>query len=117
MQPIRRLWRTLDRTLRLSFGDSEDLRRAARQINRAHRAVQGPGYRAVDPALLLWVHATLIDSALERAYRLLEVAVPASRGLPEPLRELPIARRAARRARTGGLGTKSATRVPPGWEV
>lgn len=63
--PIRRLWRTLDLTLRLAFGDSSGRRGAARQINDAHRTVRGEGYRANDPALLLWVHATLIDSALD----------------------------------------------------
>ncbi|MGH7918936.1 MAG: oxygenase MpaB family protein, partial [Candidatus Dormibacteraceae bacterium] len=62
--PLRRLWRTLDRTLQLAFGDPDALRLAARRINQAHREVRGAGYRASDPDLLLWVHATLIDSAL-----------------------------------------------------
>jgi uncharacterized protein (DUF2236 family) len=29
-----------------------------------HQRVAGPGYAASDPALLLWVHATLIDTSL-----------------------------------------------------
>jgi uncharacterized protein (DUF2236 family) len=33
-------------------------------INGVHQRVAGPGYAATDPALLLWVHATLIDTAL-----------------------------------------------------
>lgn len=75
--PVRRLWRTLDRMLRLAFADPADLRRAARQINQAHQGIEGPGYRAGDPALLLWVQATLIDSGLqayERFFRPLTTA-------------------------------------------
>lgn len=66
--PVGRLWRTLDRSLRLGFGDT---REAARLINRAHHQVRGPDYRAGDPRLLLWVHATLLDSALEAYQRFL----------------------------------------------
>jgi uncharacterized protein (DUF2236 family) len=62
--PLRRLWRTLTLTYRLAFGAEADVRAAAAAINRAHRPVQGSGYSARDPALLLWVHATLVDSAL-----------------------------------------------------
>jgi uncharacterized protein (DUF2236 family) len=29
-----------------------------------HGHVRGPGYDALDPALLLWVHATIVDTAL-----------------------------------------------------
>lgn len=64
--PLPRLWRTLDRPLRVMFGDSPA---AARQINRAHRGVKGPGYSAGDRELLLWVGATLIDSALDAYQR------------------------------------------------
>lgn len=60
--PLPRLWRTLDRPLRLLFGDAQD---AARLINQAHRDVRGAGYRAGDPELMVWVGATLINSALE----------------------------------------------------
>lgn len=66
----------------LSFGSTATAREAARAINRLHTHVQGtlpthagaflPGtaYRARDPELLLWVHATLVDTLLEM-YRLL----------------------------------------------
>lgn len=74
--PLPRLWRTLDRTLRLIFGDS---RVAARQINQAHRDVRGAGYRAADPALLLWVAATLLDSALGAYERFFRPLTPAER--------------------------------------
>jgi uncharacterized protein (DUF2236 family) len=46
------------------FGDRETALRAARTVNQVHVRVQGQGYRALDPDLLLWVHATLADTAL-----------------------------------------------------
>jgi uncharacterized protein (DUF2236 family) len=63
-RPLRRLLRTLELTLALTFGTREEALAAARQINAVHRRVRGAGYAATDPRLLLWVHATLIDSAL-----------------------------------------------------
>jgi uncharacterized protein (DUF2236 family) len=60
-----RLWRTLDAMLSVSFGDREQARRAAGAVTGVHRRVRGAGYTAMDPALLLWVHATLVDTALE----------------------------------------------------
>jgi len=78
---VRRLHRTLDAMLALSFGSPEDAAGAAARINAIHDRVHGrlgyaaggqpPGapYSAHDPALLAWVHATLLDSFLG-AYRL-----------------------------------------------
>jgi uncharacterized protein (DUF2236 family) len=63
-RPLRRLWRTLSLTYRLSFGTPGERGRAAAAINRAHASVRGKGYSAQDPRLLLWVYATLVDSAL-----------------------------------------------------
>jgi uncharacterized protein (DUF2236 family) len=63
-RPLGRLLRTLELTLALTFGTREEALAAARQINLVHQRVRGSGYRASDPRLLLWVHATLIDSAL-----------------------------------------------------
>jgi uncharacterized protein (DUF2236 family) len=60
----------------LTFGSFEKARLAARTINRLHLAVhgtlpidagafaKGTPYDAHDPALLLWVHATLVDTML-----------------------------------------------------
>jgi uncharacterized protein (DUF2236 family) len=62
--PLGRLNRTLELSLALTFGSPDEVRGAADRINRTHRRVTGPGYRALDPDLLLWVDATLIDSAL-----------------------------------------------------
>src|SRR5256885_13280221 len=39
-------------------------------FNARHHSVRGPGYSATDPELLLWVHATLVYSAI-RGYRAL----------------------------------------------
>jgi uncharacterized protein (DUF2236 family) len=78
---VRRLHRTLDAMLALTFGSPEDAGGAAARINAIHDRVHGrldhaaggqpPGaaYSAHDPALLAWVHATLLDSFLG-AYRL-----------------------------------------------
>jgi uncharacterized protein (DUF2236 family) len=61
-------WRRLLRTLRpmheIVFGTREQALAAANGINRIHHRVKGPGYDARDPALLLWVLATLIDTSL-----------------------------------------------------
>lgn len=70
----RNAWKRLERTLQLSytitFGTREEAAEAADRINRIHEDVHGIDdvtglpYDARDPALLLWVHACLIDSFL-----------------------------------------------------
>jgi uncharacterized protein (DUF2236 family) len=79
--PFARLWRTLDATLTVSFGDTLQSRAAVDEVTAVHRRVRGTRggvpYDAMDPALLLWVHATLVDSALvtyERFVRPLSAA-------------------------------------------
>jgi uncharacterized protein (DUF2236 family) len=62
--PIRRLRRTIRMTMAIVFGDRETALRAARTVNQVHLRVKGKGYRAMDPDLLLWVHATLADTAV-----------------------------------------------------
>jgi uncharacterized protein (DUF2236 family) len=62
--PIRRLRRTIRMTMAIVFGDRETALRAARGVNQVHARVQGRDYRALDPELLLWVYATLADTAL-----------------------------------------------------
>ena len=69
--PFARLRRTLDATYTMVFGTPEQARAAADGINAVHRRVTGPGYRASDPELLLWVHATLVDTALRVVGRFL----------------------------------------------
>ena len=77
----RRLDRTLRSMLALTFGSEAEAAAAAARINSIHDRVHGrlgqaaggspagAGYSAHDPALLTWVHATLVDSFL-LAYRL-----------------------------------------------
>jgi uncharacterized protein (DUF2236 family) len=62
--PIRRLRRTVLMTMASVFGDRETALAAARGVNQVHARVRGRTYRALDPDLLLWVHATLMDTAL-----------------------------------------------------
>lgn len=64
-RPIRRLRRTVMMTMAIVFGDRKTALAAARGVNRAHGHVRGEGYTALDPDLLLWVQATLVDSAME----------------------------------------------------
>jgi uncharacterized protein (DUF2236 family) len=75
-RPVHRLQRTLDLTLALTFGTRREALDAVRQINLVHRRVHGAGYSAADPRLLLWVQATLIDSALV-SYRAFVGPLPA----------------------------------------
>jgi uncharacterized protein (DUF2236 family) len=51
-------------TMAIVFGERETALAAARAVNQVHARVRGDDYRALDPELLLWVHATLVDSAL-----------------------------------------------------
>jgi uncharacterized protein (DUF2236 family) len=73
-------WRRLLRTLRpmheIVFGDREQALAAVRGINRIHTRVSGPGYDARDPALLLWVLATLIDTSLVMRERFVGPVTP-----------------------------------------
>jgi uncharacterized protein (DUF2236 family) len=64
LHPIRRLRRTVLMTMAIVFGERETALAAARAVNQVHARVRGQDYRALDPELLLWVHATLVDSAL-----------------------------------------------------
>jgi uncharacterized protein (DUF2236 family) len=63
-QRFGRLLRTLRLTLAIVYGTREQALAAARQVNAVHRSVVGAGYDATDPQLLLWVYATLLDTAL-----------------------------------------------------
>ncbi|MCY4661943.1 MAG: oxygenase MpaB family protein, partial [Acidobacteria bacterium] len=77
----RRMHGTISAMLSLTFGTEAEIRQAAKRINAIHRRVHGElarpvgsyeagtRYDATDPALLAWVHATLVDSQL-RTYAL-----------------------------------------------
>lgn len=80
-----RLGRTLRATLAISFGDTEQARAAAASVTAVHRRVagrtdSGAAYSALDPQLLLWVWATLVDSALVTHRRLIGGLGPADEG-------------------------------------
>lgn len=65
---LKRLRRTLDLTLAMVFGTEAEADQATSRIRGVHERVSGVAggepYRADDPRLLMWVHATLIDSTL-----------------------------------------------------
>lgn len=62
--PFSRLVGTLEATYAVVYGTRELAAGVGRRVRSIHESVTGPGYRADDPANLLWVHATLVDTAL-----------------------------------------------------
>src|SRR5215207_8352398 len=67
--PWRRLYRTIEVTSQIVFGDDRESAEAAAALRRRHQRVvgrddRGDHYRALDPQLLMWVHATLVDTSL-----------------------------------------------------
>jgi uncharacterized protein (DUF2236 family) len=62
--PLKRLFGTLEMTYTIVFGTDEQAEQMATAIHRVHEGVTGPGYVANDPELLMWVHATLVDTAV-----------------------------------------------------
>lgn len=68
--PWARLMRTLSLQLVVPFGTREEARHAADRINRLHTVINGidpvtgERYDALDPDLLLWVHACLEESTV-----------------------------------------------------
>ena len=68
--PWKRLQRTLILTYTITFGTRAEAQAAADRINDVHTRIQGVDpvtglpYDALDPELLLYVHACLVDSAL-----------------------------------------------------
>jgi uncharacterized protein (DUF2236 family) len=74
--PFRRLRGTLRTSLAMVFGDAAESRAAVGRLNRIHRDVRGDAldpearatvgdaYRAMDPALLLWVQVTLVVTSV-----------------------------------------------------
>ena len=64
-RPLDRLRATMGYVYAVTLGTEADRARIARHVNRAHRPVHGDGYNAFDPALQLWVAATLYRGALD----------------------------------------------------
>jgi uncharacterized protein (DUF2236 family) len=63
-RPVYRLRNTLYYVYGVLFGTAEEASRVARAVRAIHANVTGPGYRADDPALQVWVNATLFDTAM-----------------------------------------------------
>ena len=90
---VQRMRRTIGAMLSLTFGTESEIRETAGRINAIHQRVHGrldravggypagTSYDATDPALLTWVHATLVDSQL-RTYALFVGTAGAGRGGP-----------------------------------
>jgi uncharacterized protein (DUF2236 family) len=97
--PWARLQATLRSYLRIVYGTTTAARAEIRRLNELHRSITGPSYRARDPELSLWVHATLVDSTIvvadawlkplspERRSRYYAETLPIGRafGIPPPL--------------------------------
>ncbi|HEY8170334.1 MAG TPA: oxygenase MpaB family protein [Candidatus Limnocylindria bacterium] len=68
--PFGRLLRTLTSSFEVVFGTRTEAESTIRRLNAIHSAVRGrlpengAAYSALDPEALLWVHATLVDTAL-----------------------------------------------------
>jgi uncharacterized protein (DUF2236 family) len=73
--PLGRLHRTMSTMWSIVFDDAPQAHASLDRVNSVHRQVQGAikegeplpretAYRALDPDLLLWVHATLVDTAI-----------------------------------------------------
>jgi uncharacterized protein (DUF2236 family) len=78
--PFSRLRRTLEASFTMVFGTVEEAERTAAAIRAVHERVTGPGYYANDPALVLWVHATLVDTAVTLYERFVRPLSPDERG-------------------------------------
>lgn len=86
------LWRRLGRTLRalylIAYGTKGEAARAGKTVQTVHSRVQGETdvqlgpfpagtrYSAADPELMLWVHATLVESSLTVYQRFVRVLPP-----------------------------------------
>lgn len=71
-----RLLRTLRPMYAIAFGTPNEARAAAEGVRAVHQRVVGVGYSAGDPALLAWVLATLIDTALVMYRRFIAPLAP-----------------------------------------
>jgi uncharacterized protein (DUF2236 family) len=77
--PFKRLQGTLEAVYTMVFGPLDLAEGVGRRIQWVHQFVTGPAYQANDPSNLLWVHATLLDSALSCYERLVAPLAPDDR--------------------------------------
>lgn len=74
--PFKRLLGTLEAMYAVVFGSAELARGVGARIQWVHSFITGPTYTANDPTNLLWVHATLCDTALRCYTTLVEPLSP-----------------------------------------
>jgi uncharacterized protein (DUF2236 family) len=75
--PLGRLRGTMQWVYAVSFGSREEAERLSAVVRSMHEKITGPGYRAGDPELQVWVAATLFATAVhmyELIFRRLAVA-------------------------------------------
>jgi len=123
--PWRRLQGTLDSYLRIVYGTATAARAEIRRLNELHRSITGPSYRARDPELSLWVHATLVDSTIvvadawleplsrDRRTRYYEETLPIGRAFGIPTSLLPPDLAAFEAYVAGAMGPNGPVRVGP----
>lgn len=63
-RPVDRLRATLTYVYGVTYGTPDEVEAISSVVTAVHKKVTGPGYRATDPELQLWVAATLYDTAL-----------------------------------------------------
>ncbi|MFF5288723.1 oxygenase MpaB family protein [Paractinoplanes globisporus] len=63
-RPLDRLRKTMIYVYGVLFGTRDEARAISQAVAAMHRRVTGPGYRADDPELQVWVNATLYDTAM-----------------------------------------------------
>jgi uncharacterized protein (DUF2236 family) len=79
--PFGRLMRTLTSSFDVAFGSRSQAEATIRRVNAIHARVRGTlpdggEYSAQDPEALLWVHATLVDTALRVYSRFVNALTP-----------------------------------------
>jgi uncharacterized protein (DUF2236 family) len=62
--PFSRLRRTIEVVDTIVYGTPDEATQASAALRAVHERVRGDGYEANDPELLLWVHATLVDTGV-----------------------------------------------------
>jgi uncharacterized protein (DUF2236 family) len=99
--PWARLRGTLRSYLTIVYGTRTAAHAEIRRLNVLHETITGPTYRARDPELSLWVHATLVDSTIvvadawleplsrERRFRYYRETLPIGRAFGIPPQLLP----------------------------
>ena len=123
--PWARLNGTLRSYLRIVYGTRTAAQAEIRRLNGLHATITGPTYRARDPDLALWVHATLVDSTIvvadrwlqplgrERRARYYTETVPIGRALGIPAAVLPADLDAFERYVAKAIGPDGPVRVGP----